>query len=184
MAGAFPPTSTSVNAPTSKSVWMCLRVRSRFEFQVAADLERMRIEVFLPTWNEQVLWSDRTRTITRPLFPGYVFARTASPLAVFAVLATRGVVQILPNSHKPAEITDQEIDTVRRACESGLTLVPCEFAAGDSVLIESGPLAGVSGVVVKTRGALNVVVGIEILRRAVNVTLDAATLVKRVEESK
>lgn len=180
MAGAFPPTSTSGNAPN----WMCLRVRSQSEFQVRDDLVRLGFDVFLPTWTEQVRWSDRVKTITRPLFPGYVFARTAEPLGIFAIIATRGVIQILPNSHKPAEITDEEIENVKRVCASGLTLVPCAFAAGDSVLIESGPLAGVSGVVMRTRGALNVIVGVEILRRAVNVTLDAATLVKRVEDTK
>ena len=47
------------------------------------------------------------------------------------------------------------------------------MAAGDLVTIDSGPLAGVSGVVKKTKGALRVVVSVEMLRRSIAVELDA-----------
>ena len=47
-----------------------------------------------------------------------------------------------------------------------------------TVTIESGALAGVSGVVIRTKGAARLVVRVPMLMGAVNVELDAATVVK------
>lgn len=180
-AGACPSTPNPEEAGRTPSSWYALRLRSNREHAVADNLARIGMEVFLPTWSETVQWSDRRKVVTRVLFPGYVFARLCGPLGYFAALCTRGVVQILPNSHNPLAITDQEIENVRRVVASGLTMACCDYSAGDLITIDTGPLAGVSGVVKATKGALRVVVGIEMLRRAVSVTLDAGTLVKRTE---
>jgi transcription antitermination factor NusG len=161
--------------------WYALRLRSNTEFKVRAALQAYSIEVFLPTWSEDVRWSDRTRQTLRPLFPGYLFARMAEGPDIFRAIVTRGVVQILPNSHNPLSVSDAEIENVRRVVASKLVATPCDFVAGELVMIDSGPLAGVSGVVTRTKGALRVVVSVEILRRAISVELDAATLVKQPE---
>jgi transcription antitermination factor NusG len=175
-AGARPPSISPVErAPFN---WYALRLRAQREFQVFGDLETLGIEAFLPTWKERVKWSDREKTAVRPLFPGYVFIRPKNVDELHRALMTRGVVQILPNSFAPAAIDENEVENVRRVVASKLNAVPCDFAAGDPITIDSGPLAGVSGVVVRTRGATRVVVSVEILRRAISVELDAGTLVK------
>src|SRR5438034_1190376 len=55
--------------------WFALRVRSNFERRVRDSLRTKGIEEFLPTWTEEVRWSDRSKLIERPLIPGYNFAR-------------------------------------------------------------------------------------------------------------
>ena len=162
--------------------WYALRVRSNTEFQVSLALQRVLIETFLPTWSEDVQWSDRKKTTVRPLFPGYVFARLLNDACdVRLALQTRGVVQLLPSSFSPQAIPDAEIEMVRRVVAVTSQCRPCAFVSGDLVTIDSGPLAGVSGVVVRTRGSLRVVVSVEILQRAVSVELDAGTLLKQKE---
>ncbi len=162
--------------------WYALRLRSNREFDVAAALTRKSIEVFLPTWQEKVQWSDRDHVTTRPLFPGYLFAQVAEERDMWAVLRTRGVVQVLPDSYHPMPIDEAEIETVRRVVAQKLHVRPCEYLAGDQVVIDSGPLAGVAGVVVRTRGSMHVVVSIEMLRRSVRVELDADTLIRHPDE--
>jgi transcription antitermination factor NusG len=160
--------------------WFALRLRSNREFQVRAALEGLSIETFLPTWSEDVRWSDRLKRTERVLFPGYVFARLAPGRDVYAAIVTRGVVQLLPSSFKPTPIDEAEIENVRLVIASRLVSTPCDFTAGELVTIDSGPLAGVSGVVKKTKGALRVVVSVELLRRSIAVELDADTLIKKV----
>lgn len=161
--------------------WYALRVRAQFEFKVCESLTLAGVESFLPTWSEDVQWSDRVKTVVRPLFPGYVFARMSGFREFNRGLQTRGVVQILPDSFNPLAIDEKEIEDVRRVVSSKLAAIPCNFASGDAVTIDNGPLAGVSGVVVKTKGAMRVVVSVEILRRAVSVELDAGTLIRQQE---
>src|ERR1700722_15706698 len=86
--------------------WYALRLKSNREFAVRAALEGYSIETFLPTWWETVLWSDRTKTTERVLFPGYVFVRMSDGPEFYRALMTRGVVQILPNYYNPEPIDD------------------------------------------------------------------------------
>lgn len=158
--------------------WYAIWVRSNREFQVRDALEAAGILSFLPTWPETVEWSDRRKTIERPLFPGYLFARMSNEERHRA-LWTSGVIQLLPNSFDPKLIESGELENIRLLAAARLECRPCDFAAGEIVTVDSGPLAGVSGIVKRTKGALRVVVSIELLRRSVSVELDAATLLKK-----
>jgi transcription antitermination factor NusG len=159
------------------AAWYALRLRSNQEFRVQRALDGLQIESFLPAWTERVQWADRKKEIVRPLFPGYVFVRSQTREDLLAALRVAGVVQALPDSMKPEPIQDAELETVRRVVSRATHVAPCSYVAGDKVSIESGSLAGIKGVVVRTRGCVHVVVSIELLRRAVKVELDADTLV-------
>ena len=166
------------------SPWYALRLRANRETQVFGALDALGIEAFLPVWLERVQWSDRQMTVKRPLFPGYIFIRPASSDELRVALMTRGVVQILPNSFNPAAVDETEIETVQRVVASKLPAAPCEFtpcdfAPGEMVTIDSGPMAGVSGVVIRTKGSMRVVVSVELLRRSISVELGAETLIKK-----
>lgn len=160
--------------------WYALRLRSNREFAVREALVAAGFEAFLPTWCETVRWSDRTKVIPRVLFPGYIFVLLAEGPEVYRALTMRGVVQLLPNSHNPSPLAPSEIENLKLIVESKATAGPCQYVAGESVMIESGALAGVSGVVVRTRGSFHVVVNVEMLRRSIRVELDAETLKKGV----
>lgn len=169
---------TALLHETMTPAWYALRLKSNREVAVRDALQGQGIETFLPTWSEDVRWSDRVKTTERMLFPGYVFARLGAGKEFYVALSTRGVVQILPNSFRPASVPDCEIEDVRRVVASKLVATPCDYTAGQLVTVDSGPLAGIKGVVVRTRGGSHVVVSVEILRRSVRVELDAETLVK------
>lgn len=87
-----------------------------------------------------------------------------------------GVIDVLPSRDRAQRIPDCEIDNVRRAAEAAVAASPCAYVVGEAVTVESGPLAGVKGVVQRTKGATRIVIGVEILRRAVSVEVDASDL--------
>lgn len=164
---------------TFSGSWFVLQVQVSRVFRVRSWLRERDIGEWLPTFQESVRWSDRWKDIERPLFPGYVFARLTDETDTTDVLALPGVIQLLPTSLSPIAIDEDELDQLRVVLASRLPAVPCAYVAGSAVTIETGPLAGVSGVVVRTAGETHVIVGIEMLGRAVRVTVDAADITKK-----
>lgn len=84
----------------------------------------------------------------------------------------------MPDNFNPRPVDEEDIETVRYLLDTGLALKPCEYVTGDEVVIDAGPLAGVKGVVQRSKNGTRVVVKIEILRRAVSVEIDAQDLMK------
>lgn len=152
--------------------WYALRTRSRTEFKVSESLQGAGFEVFLPTYSETARWSDRVKTTVRPLFAGYVFSRFERFSEASAILGTTGVIAILGHNEIDS-ISDDEVANLRLI--AALPASPCPHVAqGDAVTITSGPLTGVSGVVVRTKGAYRLVVSVEMLGRSASVEIAAA----------
>jgi len=168
-----PPSDTLPNSPQ----WFAIWVMSNAEFVVETALRRLDIETFLPTWSEIVQWSDRKKEITRPLFRGYLFARSADA-RVPEIVAIAGVIKVLPENLTPEPVDPAEIENVRRLLALGRPLKVCDYTTGDAVTIESGAFAGVRGIVKRTKNGTRVIVKIEILHRAVSVEMDAEDLMK------
>jgi transcriptional antiterminator NusG len=162
-------------APTLP-VWYALRLRSRADFVVAAALADAGIETFFPTYTTETRWVDRVKFITKPLFGGYIFIRTA-PNALHAVRRIAGVVQVL--GYTPTEettISDAEIASLRIAVASRKPLTECPYVAGQLVRVTHGPMAGSEGVVTRSKGVTRIVIAIEMLCRAVSLEIDANDL--------
>lgn len=153
------------------SRWYALRLRSRFDFVVRDALRDAAIEEFIPTYTDAVRWSDREATTVRPLFAGYAFARF-DPADRAAILAIRGVLQILSMDSRPIPIPDYVIADLRRvvatpACQ------PCKFAPGAAITVARGPFAGVTGIVSRVKNETILTVPVQIFGRAVAVSIDA-----------
>ncbi len=161
--------------------WYALYTRARHEKQVDARLRQRGIEAYLPLIPRERQWHDRKKIVSWPLFPSYVFARFA-PRALSPVLGTSGVASVVRLNGKPAPISDEEIENVRRfaaaVTETGLDPQPTPLVSeGQSVRIVSGPLCGVEGRVVERRGRGRVlVVGIRAIGQGLKLEVDEAWL--------
>lgn len=171
------PADHLLSHPDTPPKWYALWVMSNAEFVVEDALRGHGIESFLPTWSGETQWSDRKKTIVRPLFTGYLFAR-CNRAQLDAIPRIAGVIEILPTKLNPQPIETADVENVRLALAAKLPLTPCQYVTGDAVLIDSGPLAGVRGIVKRTKDGTRVIVKIEILRRAVSVEIDFRELVK------
>lgn len=161
-----------IELSSEKPCWYAVRVRSNFEMITSTLLRGKDIEEFCPTYKSIRRWSDRTKAMQRPLFPGYVFCRI--PLAQrVSVLSTQGVVGIVGAGRIPIAIPEQEIEAVRAIVKSDLAATPWPYLqVGHRVLMQCGPLAGTEGVVLEVKSQLRLVVSIDILRRAVATEID------------
>jgi transcription antitermination factor NusG len=153
--------------------WYALYTRSRFEKQVAEQLERKRLPVFLPLRMEVHRWQDRYQKVEVPMFRGYLFAQFGpnSPERMI-VLRTAGVVRIVGFGQRDAEIPGAQIETLRRLTEDGVRLHPQRFLRiGQRVKVATGALAGVEGILVRIRKQDRLIVAVDAIRRAVAVEL-------------
>jgi transcriptional antiterminator NusG len=154
--------------------WFAVWTRARHEKAVKEQLDVRDIDVFLPTVLRWSRWKDRKKQIAWPLFPGYCFARF-EPQNSLPVLKCPGVVSIVSIAGTPAPIPDHEIEGIRRLVATDLLFDPCPFIReGTMVEVTHGPLTGVIGRLVRKGAHARLVLAVEIVGRAVSVTVDAA----------
>ncbi len=152
--------------------WFALRVRSRYEKAVAVAAHSKGIEDFLPLPRRRERWSDRTKWVDVPLFPGYHFCHL-NPQARFSLLTIRGVMHIVGIGAIPAPVDEQEILAIQHAVRSDAQVEPWpSLEAGQRFRLSNGPVAGPEGTLVETDEQRWVVVGLTILKRSVAVKVE------------
>jgi len=156
----------------SQPVWRALIVRSRHERMVAQGLRSRGLEEFLPLYQSKRAWSDRTKIVDMPLFPGYVFCRYADTQSLLAV-STPGVSSVVGFGGKDAVVEEHELESVRRMLAAGLSVEPWSYIrTGHTVEIHSGPLSGLRGQVIREKGAWRLSVNVDLLQRSVSAELE------------
>jgi transcription antitermination factor NusG len=168
-----------------ETAWFALITRTRHEKAVYRQLADKGIPAYLPTVNRWSRWTDRTRQIETPLFPGYCFA-SFNPDEPLPVLMCAGVLGIVSFGAGPVPIAPEELQSIRLLLASDA--VACEPHAllqeGDTVEVIGGPLRGVVGRLLhKDLTRASVVVSIHVIGRGVRVQVrsDDIVLVRRRE---
>ncbi|MGA2717974.1 MAG: UpxY family transcription antiterminator [Candidatus Acidiferrales bacterium] len=157
------------NLSSSQLSWFAIRVKSRCEWAVADALRQKGYEDFLPLYWSRRRWSDRVKILQLPLFSGYLFCRFA-PADRVPILSTPGVVLIVGSGKTPLPIDAKEVEAIRAAVNSGQKVVPWpHLEIGRTVRIEEGSLRGLEGVLLRFKGTNQLILGVQLLQRAVAV---------------
>lgn len=153
--------------------WYAIYTRSRFEKQVADQLERKRVPVFLPLRQEVHRWQDRFQKVEVPLFRGYLFAQfEPDSFERIAVLRTTGVVRIVGFGSEYSVVPAEQIEMLRRLAEERASLYPHRYLrVGQRVKVATGALAGMEGILVRIRKQDRLVIAVDAIRQAVAVEL-------------
>jgi transcription antitermination factor NusG len=160
------------------SRWNALHTRYQHERQVEAMLSAKGFETFLPTYDSFRKWKDRTKRISEALFPGYLFIADVTERRL-QVMTTPGVCAIVSVGGTPATIPEHEIEAIRKCVSDAGKVEPHPYLqGGDVVRVQSGPLSGVEGILVRKKDSCRLVVSVEILGRAAAVEINAACVSK------
>ena len=152
--------------------WYAILTKTGREKNATLLLENSGFECYLPVSKSSRKWSDRVKEIDVPLFPGYLFCRM-NPNDRLPVLITPGVVQIVGRGKTPIPIEEHEIGAIKRVAGSGLLAMPWPYLqVGQTARIEEGPLQGLSGIVVKIKSGLKLVLSVQLLQRSIAVEID------------
>jgi transcription antitermination factor NusG len=152
--------------------WFALRVKPRRERVVALAARHKGFEEFLPLYKCRHRWSDRSKILDLPLFPGYVFCRLKEEDR-FALLTIPGVVHLVSSGRVPMPIDDEEISAIQTAIGSRIPVEPWHFLeVGERVRLSGGPLAGLEGFLVQALDRQRVVIGLTVLKRSIAVEVE------------
>jgi transcription antitermination factor NusG len=163
-----------IDETTETSPWWALYTRHQHEKTVAQVLATKGFDVFLPLYDSVRRWKDRSKVLSMPLFPCYVFVRGGLSRRL-QVLTTPGVHTILYNGERIAIIPVEQIDAVRRVVDSPCRIEPHPFLrCGETVRVTRGSLEGVQGVLVRKKSFYRLVISVEMLAQSVAVEIDAA----------
>ncbi len=134
--------------------WYAVRVKSRSEKKVYADLTEQQIEAYVPLQRKLRQWSDRKKWVEMPLISGYVFVYI-SRKEYEIVLRTYNVVCYIYFEGKAATIRVEDINLLKRMlgeADIDLAITAEELKPGQKVEIVAGPLIGVVGELINFKG--------------------------------
>jgi transcription antitermination factor NusG len=152
--------------------WHALHTRYQTEKAVTHALSSKGHHVFLPLYAATHLWRGRPKQLQLPLFPGYVFIQGGIDRQL-QILSTPGIIGIVKSGGLPGVVPAEQIAAVRRIVETSPRVEPHSFLQyGDRVMITSGSLRGIEGILLRTKGAFRVVVSMEMLGRSAAVEID------------
>ncbi len=153
--------------------WYALYTRHQHEKTVAGMLAGKGFEVFLPVYAAVHRWQDRLKRLTLPLFPGYVFLRSAAERRIHARV-TPGVIHFVP-ADRPIPIAEAEIDSLRQIATNRSSVHPHPFLkAGDWVRVKRGLLEGVEGILTHWKGGYRLVLSVDLLQQSAAIEIDAS----------
>jgi transcription antitermination factor NusG len=173
------PFATCAQGNAPEPHWYALRTLPRHEKQVDRILREKAVTTFLPLVSEFHEWNDRRRLISAPLFPCYLFVRTAPIHSLrVAVLRTRGVVEFVGNTGAGTTLPDQQIQAVRAVIDSGVYCAPHPFLTlGQRVRIVGGSLNGIEGILLAKNRDQSVVISINLIQNSLAVRVTGYRLV-------
>jgi transcription termination/antitermination protein NusG len=156
--------------------WYAIRVKSNREGVTAQGLTGKGFDVCVPRCPASSRQPSCASKQDIPLFPGYVFCRF-NPLDRLPILTVPGVVHIVSFGGIPQPVEEQEMTAVLTMLQSGLQVASFPaLPVGQRVLLEAGPLAGLSGVVLAHRNEERFVVSVSLLQRSIGVVVDRSWL--------
>jgi transcription antitermination factor NusG len=153
--------------------WFALYTRHQHEKMVHQILSNKGFNTFLPLYATTHNWKDRTKALTLPLFPCYVFLKGGIERRL-QILTTPGIYGLVSSAGQPAAIPDIEIDAIRRVVESGVRVEAHPYLkCGNWVRVKCGPLTGIEGILVRKKNLSRLVLSVEILGTAAAIEVAA-----------
>ena len=163
----------TVESQVCDGPWYALYTRHQHEKMVDQILTNKGFNTFLPLYATTHNWKDRTKALSLPLFPCYIFLKGGIERRL-QILTTPGIYGLVSSAGQPAAIPDIEIEAIRRVVESGTRVEAHPFLkCGTWVRVKCGPLTGIEGILVRKKNISRLVLSVEILGTAAAIEVSA-----------
>ena len=147
--------------PDDGRAWYIVQTYSGYENKVKTSLDqRVKtmdmgdkiFQVIIPTEEEIEIKDGQRKTVSRKLFPGYIFVQMVmSDDSWYVVRNTPAVTGFAgataDDRAKPTPLADAEVDQILKQMTSRKPRVNVGFQIGESVLVTDGPFSDMVGVV-------------------------------------
>ena len=151
------------------TAWWAVYTRHQHEKVVAEMLSAKGFDVFLPLYQSTRRWKDRSKVLSLPLFPCYLFLRGGMDRKL-QVVTTPGVHMILYRGERVAIVPDAEIEALQRAVDGPFCVEPHPFLkCGMRVRVTRGALAGIEGILIRKKNLFRLILSVDMLAKSVAV---------------
>jgi transcriptional antiterminator RfaH len=175
----LPPTEHSPESIAAP--WFAVMTKHGAEDRVATQIHtQLNREVYVPKIEIKVKRSRSLVTVTRPLFPHYLFARLHIPEEWKLITFTRGSLKVLGGWQQPHPVSEEIIAFIRSQERDNDNVIQYyNFKADDPVYITQGPLRDLHGIFEHyVDGYGRVKVLLSLLNYQASVVLEASSLEK------
>jgi transcriptional antiterminator RfaH len=160
--------------------WYVVHTQPQNETRAEINLRRQGFATYLPRYQRTRRHARKTETVTRPLFPRYLFVGLDLARDRWrAIQSTFGVSNLIFAGETPLAMPEGIVDQIR-ARESGdgfVTLgLPAGIGPGSRVRLIDGIFADSKGVLERIAEDRRVTILLELLGRQVRVNVPAASL--------
>lgn len=158
--------------------WYVIRTMSRQERKVATRLEQINIHYYLPLVKTISQWTDRKKTVEKPLFSGYVFIKKTSKY--FDILHLPGVVSIIKHNRKIAIVKQSEINTIKSIVKYGYDTTEYAYneniELGTKVKVTQGRLKDLEGILIDNNNEKEFIIYFESLGNCLKIKVSPKIL--------
>jgi transcriptional antiterminator RfaH len=160
--------------------WYAVYTQPRAESVALGNLLRQGYCAYLPRYRTTVSHARRRETVSRPLFPRYLFAGVdRASMAWRPILSTFGVSGMVRAGDEPVPVPDRLVTTLRAQETAGLLdriAATRTLRVGELVRVTTGAFEDVVGRLVELRDQDRVVVLLEWLGREVRAQFESAAV--------
>ena len=159
-----------------KGFWVIARLRSRREKMLAQFLYENKVPYYLPMYLKRSTRKDngKIRKSLLPLFPGYI-AVSYKERSKELIFKGDHVFRLIHVSNQDRLI--KEMNTIHKILEEDVQLqVQMGFVPGRKVVVRSGPLRGIEGVIEKKDKQHFLHISMVMFGRSLTIKLDSADI--------
>jgi transcription termination/antitermination protein NusG len=153
--------ATEEEAVKDGRAWYIVQTYSGYENKVKTSLEqRVKtmdmsdkiFQVIIPTEDEIEIKDGQRKTVSRKLFPGYVFVQMIMVDTSWYVVRNTPAVTGFAGStaedrSRPTPLADAEVDQILKQMTTAQPRVNVGFQIGESVMVTDGPFSDMIGIV-------------------------------------
>ncbi len=154
--------------------WFACHTKPRCEKKFAGLLTREGLEHYLAVVESVRRYGSQRKVFTKPLFPGYVFARL-TPEKKTRIYQQDLLVHALIVGNESLFL--RQLADVKAICASGIVaMLHPLLKRGTRVRVSDGPLQGLEGFVDDTANPSGIVVSVDVLQQGLLVRLPLESL--------
>ncbi|MEA2013170.1 MAG: transcription termination/antitermination NusG family protein [Verrucomicrobiota bacterium] len=158
------------------SLWCAAKTKPRCEKKIAQYCDKHQLCHYLPLRKKIKRYKSKTTATFLPLFPGYLFIQISPETKTLAMHSHKIVYFISPDQEAELQLIDElnAIQKLQNAQDAGEMVLRPEIKEGNTVILSTGPFAGLSGIVTRRDNKQKITINIELIGQSVTMQTDIA----------
>ncbi|HKM15011.1 MAG TPA: transcription/translation regulatory transformer protein RfaH [Marinospirillum sp.] len=158
----------------TKRSWYVIQCKAKESFRAAENLQNQGFEVFHPCIAIEKPRAGKLKLVDEPLFPYYLFIHLNNVTDNWRpIRSTRGVLKLVAFGSTPVKIADNLIKQLKQRIQSAPEQ---QFETGDQVLIDKGPLKGLTAIFASKNGDERVILLLNLLQQQQRIKVDSSAI--------